>query len=71
MQAVYVPADDLTDHAPATAFAHLDATPVLLLSTAELGIYSAVNLLDWKPRLLDSRNVRTLRSKRFKVAHIR
>lgn len=45
-QAVYVPADDLTDPAPATTFAHLDATTVLSRSIAELGIYPAVDPLD-------------------------
>ena len=46
MQAVYVPADDLTDPAPATTFAHLDSTVVLARSLAELGIYPAVDPLD-------------------------
>src|SRR5690606_16415937 len=46
VQAIYVPADDLTDPAPATAFAHLDATTVLSRSIAELGIYPAVDPLD-------------------------
>ena len=46
VQAVYVPADDLTDPAPATTFAHLDATTVLSRKIAELGIYPAVDLLD-------------------------
>ena len=45
MQAIYVPADDLTDPAPATAFSHLDATTVLERSIAELGIYPAVDPL--------------------------
>lgn len=54
VQAVYVPADDLTDPAPATTFAHLDATTVLSRSIAELGIYPAVDPLDSKSRLLDA-----------------
>lgn len=53
VQAVYVPADDLTDPAPATTFAHLDATTVLTRSIAELGIYPAVDPLDSKSKLLD------------------
>ncbi len=53
VQAVYVPADDLTDPAPATAFAHLDATTVLSRSLAELGIYPAVDPLDSTSRILD------------------
>lgn len=57
MQAVYVPADDLTDPAPATTFAHLDATTVLSRSIAELGIYPAVDPLDSKSRMLDPRIV--------------
>jgi F-type H+-transporting ATPase subunit beta len=52
-QAVYVPADDLTDPSPATTFAHLDATLVLSRSIAELGIYPAVDPLDSTSRLLD------------------
>jgi len=52
-QAVYVPADDLTDPAPATTFAHLDATLVLARSIAELGIYPAVDPLDSTSRMLD------------------
>jgi F-type H+-transporting ATPase subunit beta len=52
-QAVYVPADDLTDPSPATTFAHLDATLVLDRQIAELGIYPAVNPLDSTSRLLD------------------
>jgi F-type H+-transporting ATPase subunit beta len=59
VQAVYVPADDLTDPAPATTFAHLDATTVLSRSIAELGIYPAVDPLDSKSRMLDPRIVRT------------
>jgi F-type H+-transporting ATPase subunit beta len=58
VQAVYVPADDLTDPAPATTFAHLDATTVLSRSIAELGIYPAVDPLDSKSRMLDPRIVR-------------
>jgi len=53
VQAIYVPADDLTDPAPATTFAHLDATTVLSRSVAELGIYPAVDPLDSTSRLLD------------------
>ncbi|MGM9571710.1 MAG: F0F1 ATP synthase subunit beta [bacterium] len=53
VQAVYVPADDLTDPAPATTFAHLDATTVLSRSIAELGIYPAVDALDSTSRMLD------------------
>ena len=53
MQAIYVPADDLTDPAPATAFAHLDATTVLSRQLAELGIYPAVDPLDSTSRILD------------------
>ncbi len=57
VQAIYVPADDLTDPAPATAFAHLDATSVLSRSIAELGIYPAVDPLDSTSRVLDARVV--------------
>jgi F-type H+-transporting ATPase subunit beta len=53
VQAIYVPADDLTDPAPATAFAHLDATVTLSRSIAELGIYPAVDPLDSSSRILD------------------
>ena len=53
VQAIYVPADDLTDPAPATAFAHLDATTVLSRAISELGIYPAVDPLDSTSRLLD------------------
>merc|ERR1712118_506505 len=53
VQAVYVPADDLTDPAPATTFAHLDATTVLSRQIAELGIYHAVDPLDSTSRMLD------------------
>jgi F-type H+/Na+-transporting ATPase subunit beta len=53
VQAVYVPADDLTDPAPATSFAHLDATTVLSRQIAELGIYPAVDPLDSTSRVLD------------------
>ena len=55
VQAVYVPADDLTDPAPATTFAHLDATTVLSRGISELGIYPAVDPLDSNSRLLDPR----------------
>ena len=57
VQAVYVPADDLTDPAPATSFAHLDATTVLSRQIAELGIYPAVDPLDSTSRILDPRIV--------------
>ena len=57
IQAVYVPADDLTDPAPATSFAHLDATTVLSRQIAELGIYPAVDPLDSTSRILDPRIV--------------
>jgi F-type H+/Na+-transporting ATPase subunit beta len=57
VQAIYVPADDLTDPAPATAFAHLDATTVLARSIAEKGIYPAVDPLDSTSRMLDPRIV--------------
>jgi F-type H+-transporting ATPase subunit beta len=53
VQAIYVPADDLTDPAPATSFAHLDATTVLSRSIAEKGIYPAVDPLDSTSRILD------------------
>jgi F-type H+-transporting ATPase subunit beta len=53
VQAVYVPADDLTDPAPATTFAHLDATTVLSRKIASLGIYPAVDPLDSTSRILD------------------
>ena len=52
IQAIYVPADDLTDPAPATTFSHLDATTVLSRSLAELGIYPAVDPLDSTSRIL-------------------
>jgi ATP synthase F1 beta subunit len=57
VQAVYVPADDLTDPAPATTFAHLDATTVLNRALTELGIYPAVDPLDSTSRMLDPRIV--------------
>ena len=53
MQAIYVPADDLTDPAPATTFAHLDATTVLSRAITELGIYPAVDPLESTSRILD------------------
>jgi len=53
VQAIYVPADDLTDPAPATAFAHLDATTVLSRQIAELGIYPAVDPLESTSRIMD------------------
>lgn len=52
-KAIYVPADDLTDPAPATTFAHLDATTVLSRGIAELGIYPAVDPLDSTSRIMD------------------
>ncbi len=55
VQAIYVPADDLTDPAPATTFAHLDATTVLSRAISELGIYPAVDPLDSTSRILDPR----------------
>jgi F-type H+-transporting ATPase subunit beta len=55
VQAIYVPADDLTDPAPATTFAHLDATTVLSRNIAELGIYPAVDPLDSTSRMMDPR----------------
>src|ERR1017187_5360130 len=57
VQAIYVPADDLTDPAPATAFAHLDATSVLSRQIAEIGIYPAVDPLASTSRILDPRIV--------------
>jgi F-type H+/Na+-transporting ATPase subunit beta len=57
VQAIYVPADDLTDPAPATTFSHLDATTVLSRQIAELGIYPAVDPLDSTSRMLDPRIV--------------
>ncbi len=57
VQAIYVPADDLTDPAPATSFSHLDATTVLSRQIAELGIYPAVDPLDSTSRILDPRTV--------------
>ena len=66
VKAVYVPADDLTDPAPATTFAHLDATTVLERSIAELGIYPAVDPLASTSRILDPRIVG---QEHFEVAH--
>ena len=57
VQAIYVPADDLTDPAPATAFAHLDATVVLSRAIAEIGIYPAVDPLDSSSRILDAQYI--------------
>jgi len=57
VQAIYVPADDLTDPAPATTFSHLDAMTVLSRSVAELGIYPAINPLESSSRILDPRYV--------------
>ena len=55
VQAIYVPADDLTDPAPATTFAHLDAQTVLSRAITELGIYPAVDPLESTSRMLDAR----------------
>ncbi|HAN88571.1 MAG TPA: F0F1 ATP synthase subunit beta, partial [Erythrobacter sp.] len=57
VQAIYVPADDLTDPAPATSFAHLDATTTLNRAISELGIYPAVDPLDSTSRVLEPRVV--------------
>merc|ERR1711869_66905 len=57
VQAIYVPADDLTDPAPATTFSHLDATTVLSRGISELGIYPCVDPLDSNSRMLDPRIV--------------
>ncbi len=65
VQAVYVPADDLTDPAPATTFAHLDATTVLSRSIAELGIYPAIDPLESNSRILDPQ---ILGEEHYKVA---
>ena len=65
VQAVYVPADDLTDPAPATTFAHLDATTVLSRSIVELGIYPAVDPLESTSRILD---LRIVGEEHYKVA---
>jgi len=65
VQAIYVPADDLTDPAPATAFSHLDATTVLSRQIAELGIYPAVDPLDSTSRILDPQ---VLGSEHYEVA---
>jgi F-type H+-transporting ATPase subunit beta len=65
VQAIYVPADDLTDPAPATSFSHLDATTVLSRQIAELGIYPAVDPLDSTSRILDPR---ILGDEHYKVA---
>ena len=67
VQAVYVPADDLTDPAPATTFAHLDATTVLSRSIVELGIYPAVDPLESTSRILDPRIVG---EEHYKVARL-
>src|SRR3546814_791400 len=63
VQAVYVPADDLTDPAPATTFAHLDATTVLSRQIAELGIYPTVDPLDSTSRMLEPRIIGETHSK--------
>jgi F-type H+-transporting ATPase subunit beta len=65
VQAIYVPADDLTDPAPATAFAHLDATTVLSRPIAELGIYRAVDPLDSTSRIM---NAQVLGEEHYRVA---
>jgi F-type H+-transporting ATPase subunit beta len=57
VQAIYVPADDLTDPAPATAFAHLDSTTVLTRALTEIGIYPAVDPLDSTSRIMDAQFV--------------
>lgn len=67
VQAIYVPADDLTDPAPATTFAHLDATTVLSRQIVELGIYPAVDPLDSTSRILDPR---ILGQEHYKVARL-
>ena len=67
VQAVYVPADDLTDPAPATTFAHLDATTVLSRSIVELGIYPAVDPLESTSRILDPR---IIGEEHYKVARM-
>src|SRR5436305_12907913 len=58
VQAIYVPADDITDPAPATAFAHLDATVVLSRAITELGIYPAVDPFASSSRILDPQFIR-------------
>ena len=65
VQAVYVPADDLTDPAPATTFAHLDATTVLSRSIASMGIYPAVDPLDSTSRIL---NPEVLGEEHYRIA---
>ncbi len=65
VQAIYVPADDLTDPAPATTFSHLDATTVLSRQIAELGIYPAVDPLDSTSRIMDPR---LIGNEHYKVA---
>ena len=65
VQAIYVPADDLTDPAPATTFTHLDATTVLSRQIAELGIYPAIDPLDSTSRIMDAR---TLGEEHYKTA---
>src|SRR5205085_5947509 len=65
VQAIYVPADDLTDPAPATAFSHLDATVVLNRALTEIGIYPAVDPLDSSSRILDAQY---LGEKHYRVA---
>jgi F-type H+-transporting ATPase subunit beta len=67
VQAVYVPADDLTDPAPATTFAHLDATTVLNRAIAEKGIYPAVDPLDSTSRMLDPQHHRRRALRRWPV----
>jgi len=66
VQAVYVPADDLTDPAPATTFAHLDATTVLSRGIAEMGIYPSVDPLDSTSRMMD---MEIIGERHYKVAH--
>merc|ERR1711972_579091 len=68
VQAIYVPADDLTDPAPATTFAHLDATTVLSRAVSERGIYPAVDPLDSTSRIMDP-NI--IGAEHFEVARAR
>merc|ERR1711878_233483 len=74
VQAIYVPADDLTDPAPATTFAHLDATTVLSRGVAERGIYPAVDPLDSTSRIMDpniiARKIERFLSQPFQVAEV-
>merc|ERR1719398_674328 len=67
VQAIYVPADDLTDPAPATTFAHLDATTVLSRAISELGIYPCVDPLDSNSRMMDPR---VIGDKHYNIARV-